>query len=115
MSNWTEISGGITAPRGYQASGLAAGLKPSGAPDLALILSDVDAIAAGVFTTSQVRAACVDYCRTVLQARPSARAILCNAGQANAATGEQGWNDAVQSAQELAKTLNIPSESVLLA
>ena len=61
MADWDEITGGITAARGYRAAGIAAGLKPSGLPDLALILSDVDAIAAGVFTTSHVRAACVDY------------------------------------------------------
>ena len=96
MADWHEISGGVTAPKGYRATGIKAGLKPSGLPDLALILSDVDAIAAGVFTTSQVRAACVDYCRQLLQAKPSARAILCNAGQANAATGSQGWLNALR-------------------
>jgi len=90
-------------------------LKASGLPDLALIVSDVDAIAAGVFTTSQVRAACVDYCRQQLQAKPSAKAILCNSGQANAATGAAGWTDAVESAQALAKVLNIAPESILLA
>ncbi|BAY28807.1 arginine biosynthesis bifunctional protein ArgJ [Nostoc carneum NIES-2107] len=115
MADWQEITGGITAPRGYRAAGITAGLKPSGLPDLALILSDVEAIAAGVFTTSQVRAACVDYCRQRLQAKHNARAILCNAGQANAATGTQGWFDALESAMTVAQALNIPSESVLLA
>ncbi|MBW4574879.1 MAG: bifunctional ornithine acetyltransferase/N-acetylglutamate synthase [Aphanothece sp. CMT-3BRIN-NPC111] len=115
MSDWQEIPGGVTAPRGYRAAGIAAGLKPSGLPDLALILSDVEAIAAGVFTTSYVRAACVDYCRERLQSKHSARAILCNAGQANAATGSQGWLDALESAMLLAQTLNISAESVLLA
>lgn len=112
---WHEIGGGITAPRGYKAAGIRAGLKPSGLPDLALILSDVEAIAAGVFTTSQVRAACVDYCKQRLQDKPSARAILCNAGQANAATGSQGWLDAIECAMAVGQALNIPSESVLLA
>jgi len=115
MSDWQQISGGVTAPKGYRAAGITAGLKPSGLPDLALILSDVEAIAAGVFTTSQVRAACVDYCRARLQAKASARAILCNAGQANAATGDQGWTDALESAQLLGQALNIPPESILLA
>ncbi|MBD2340031.1 bifunctional ornithine acetyltransferase/N-acetylglutamate synthase [Calothrix sp. FACHB-156] len=115
MADWQEITGGITAPRGYRAAGITAGLKPSGLPDLALILSDVEAIAAGVFTTSQVKAACVDYCRQRLQAKHNARAILCNAGQANAATGTQGWFDALESAMTVAQVLNIPSESVLLA
>ena len=115
MAEWQEISGGITAPRGYRAAGIKAGLKPSGLPDLALILSDVEAIAAGVFTTSQVRAACVDYCRQRLQAKSNARAILCNAGQANAATGSQGWLDALECAMLLGQALSIGSESVLLA
>lgn len=115
MADWHEISGGVTAARGYRAAGIAAGLKPSGAKDLAAIVSDVDAIAAGVFTTSQVRAACVDYCRQRLQAKPSARAILCNAGQANAATGTQGWTDALESADWMAQALGIEPESVLLA
>jgi len=115
MADWQKITGGITAPRGYQAAGITAGLKPSGLPDLALIFSDVEAIAAGVFTTSQVKAACVDYCRQRLQTKHSARAILCNAGQANAATGNQGWVDALESAMAIAQELNISSESVLLA
>ncbi|WP_445637759.1 bifunctional ornithine acetyltransferase/N-acetylglutamate synthase [Nostoc sp. DSM 114161] len=115
MADWQKITGGITAPRGYQAAGITAGLKPSGLPDLALIYSDVEAIAAGVFTTSQVKAACVEYCRQRLQAKHSARAILCNAGQANAATGNEGWIDALESGMTIAQALNIPSESVLLA
>ncbi len=115
MADWQEITGGVTAPRGYRAAGITAGLKPSGLPDLALILSEVDAIASGVFTTSQVKAACVDYCRQRLLSKHSARAILCNAGQANAATGTQGWLDALESAMMLGQALGIPSESVLLA
>lgn len=115
IADWHEISGSITAPKGYKAAGMAAGLKPSGSPDLALILSEVEAIAAGVFTTSQVRAACVDYCRERLQAKSSARAILCNAGQANAATGSQGWEDALESAQALSQVLHIPADAILLA
>jgi glutamate N-acetyltransferase / amino-acid N-acetyltransferase len=113
--DWQEISGGVTAPRGFRAAGITAGLKASGLPDLALILSDVDAIAAGVFTTSQVRAACVEYCRQQLAVKPSARAILCNSGQANAATGEAGWTDALASADAIATALNIDPEGVLLA
>ncbi len=115
MADWQVISGGITAPKGFKAAGITAGLKPSGAPDLALILSETEAIAAGVFTTTQVRAACVDYCRQHLQAKASARAILCNAGQANAGTGAKGWQDAVESANAIAQALNISTDAVLLA
>ena len=115
MADWQVVSGGITAPKGFRAAGIAAGLKSSGAKDLALILSQTDAIAAGVFTTSQVRAACVDYCRQCLQSKASARAILCNAGQANAATGEAGWLDALESARLVSQELNVPANAVLLA
>ena len=115
MAQWTEISGGVTAPKGFKAAGIAAGLKPSGAPDLALIYSEVEAIAAGIFTQSQVRAACVDYCRQNLAEKPGCQAILINAGQANAATGQQGWDDAQNSAQWVASALNIDPASVLLA
>ncbi|MDY6940190.1 MAG: bifunctional ornithine acetyltransferase/N-acetylglutamate synthase [Cyanobacteriota bacterium] len=115
MVDWQEIPGGVTAPRGFKAAGITAGLKPSGAKDLALILSDIEAIAAGVFTTSQVRAACVDYCRERLQAKPRTRAILCNAGQANAATGARGWEDAIECAQLTGQALGVAPDLVLLA
>jgi glutamate N-acetyltransferase / amino-acid N-acetyltransferase len=115
MADWQVVSGGITAPKGFKAAGIAAGLKSSGAKDLALILSDTDAIAAGVFTLSQVRAACVDYCRQRLRAKASARAILCNAGQANAGTGEAGWSDAIACAKMLGKELHISPDAILLA
>ncbi|MBW4444310.1 MAG: bifunctional ornithine acetyltransferase/N-acetylglutamate synthase [Plectolyngbya sp. WJT66-NPBG17] len=114
MADWQQIAGGITAPKGYKAAGITAGLKPSGLPDLALIVSEVDAIAAGVFTTSQVRAACVDYCRERLQTKSNTRAILCNAGQANAATGAQGMIDALESAQLISQALNLASDTILL-
>ncbi len=115
MTNWQVIAGGVTAPKGFRAAGIAAGLKPSGSPDLALIVSDSEAIAAGVFTTSQVRAACVEYCQDLLESKTSARAILCNAGQANACTGQQGMEDAIASAKAAAAALNFPPESIMIA
>lgn len=115
MSDWQVVEGGVTAPKGFRAAGITAGLKPSGAPDLALIWSDSEAIAAGVFTTSQVRAACVDYCQDLLEEKPAAKAILCNAGQANACTGKQGEQDALDSAAALASAMNCEPEAVLVA
>lgn len=115
MADWHQIEGGITAPKGFRAAGITAGLKPSGAKDLALIVSETDAIAAGVYTLSQVRAACVDYCQQRLEAKPYARAIVVNAGQANACTGPQGWQDAIQTCEHVAAALGIPMESVLVA
>jgi glutamate N-acetyltransferase/amino-acid N-acetyltransferase len=115
MAEWQVVAGGITAPKGFRAAGMAVGLKPSGAPDLALIVSNTEAIAAGVYTTSQVRAACVGYCQQRLEAKPYSQAILINAGQANACTGDQGWQDAVLSSETVAAALQIPVESVLVA
>lgn len=114
MTDWQEVSGGVTAAKGYRASGIKAGLKPSGAPDLALIVSDVGAIAAGVFTTSCVRAACVDFNRQVLESGTMVKAILCNAGQANASTGEEGWRNAVETAQLVQSALET-KDAVLVA
>ncbi|NJN75605.1 MAG: bifunctional ornithine acetyltransferase/N-acetylglutamate synthase [Synechococcaceae cyanobacterium RL_1_2] len=115
MADWQQISGSVTAPKGFKACGIKAGLKPSGADDLALIFSESEAISAGLFTKSQVRAACVDYCRQNLSKHSLARAILCNAGQANAATGELGLQDALDSAAAIASALGIGEEQVLLA
>ena len=115
MADWQVVEGGVTAPKGFRAAGVTAGLKPSGAADLALIVSDANAIAAGVYTQSQVRAACVDYCRQRLEAKPYAQAIVVNAGQANACTGPQGWQDAVTTSKAAAQALQISEESVLVA
>jgi len=116
MADWQDVSGGVTAPQGYRAAGIAAGLKPSGAKDLALIVSDVQAKAAGVFTTNQVRAACVDYCQQRIQAGPTEiRAILCNAGQANAGTGHQGEEAVLAKAKSTADALGLSPESILIA
>ncbi len=115
MADWHSIPGGVTAPKGYQAAGIVAGLKPSGLPDLALIVSEGEAIAAGVFTTSHVRAGCVDFCRQQLKQKAAAQAILCNSGQANASTGTQGWANTVESAQRVAQALGIPDSAVLIA
>ena len=115
MGAWHVVEGGITAPKGYRAAGIAAGLKPSGDKDLALVVSDVDAIASGVFTTTQVKAACVDYCLERLDEKSSARAILCNAGQANACTGSEGMEDVQTSTHKVAQSLGIAPELVLVA
>lgn len=114
-TQWQVITGGVTAPKGFTAAGISAGLKASGAPDLGLIVSANDAIAAAVYTQSQVRAACIDYCQQQLESQPSARAILCNSGQANACTGQQGWDDAVTMATAAANALDTTADQVLIA
>lgn len=116
MADWQTIPGGVTAPQGYRAAGMAAGLKPSGAKDLALIVSDTKAHGAGVFTTNRVKAACVTYSQERLQTGPTEiQAILCNSGQANAGTGPQGDAAALAKAKSAAQTLGLTPEAVLIA
>ena len=114
-SLWRPIAGGLTAPLGFQASGITAGLKDSGKPDLALLLAPEGAVCAGTFTNSLVRAACVDLCVDRLKtAGGMARAVLINSGQANACTGDRGMHDSMQATQRLAELLALPVEQVLI-
>ena len=83
----------VTYPLGFRAAGMSAGLKPSGRPDLALLIGDPGTTVAGLFTTNRVAAAPVGYCKEVLAA-DRGRALVVNSGQANAATGERGDADA---------------------
>ena len=112
---WHPIPGGVTAPQGFLASGITAGLKASGNPDLSLLLAPPGAVCAGTFTTSVVRAACVDLCAERLAARGGrARAVLTNSGQANACTGERGLIDSLGATGALAERLGLAAEEVLI-
>ena len=112
---WQPISGGITAPQGFLAAGITAGLKASGKPDLSLVLAPEGAVCAGTFTTSLVRAACVDLCAERLQASGGrARAVLTNSGQANACTGDRGLIDSQRATQAMADRLGLTAEEVLI-
>ncbi|KAF0654675.1 bifunctional ornithine acetyltransferase/N-acetylglutamate synthase protein [Cyanobium sp. Copco_Reservoir_LC18] len=112
---WTPIPGGVTAPQGFLAAAVTAGLKASGKPDLSLLLAPEGAVCAGTFTTSLVRAACVDLCAERLAATGGhARAVLTNSGQANACTGERGLADSLRATAELAARLGLAPEAVLI-
>ena len=113
--SWRQISGGVTAPQGFRASGLAAGLKPSAGMDLALVVSEVDAVASGTFTKNAVKAACVTYGQKILATGQPIRAIVCNAGQANACTGSEGERDNLAIAQLVANALGVDAPQVLTA
>jgi glutamate N-acetyltransferase/amino-acid N-acetyltransferase len=97
------------------AAGITAGLKASGNPDLALLLAPEGAVCAGTFTTSLVRAACVDLCaERLLASGGQARAVLTNSGQANACTGERGLIDSQRATQATADRLGLAAEQVLI-
>ncbi len=101
-------------PRGFRASGVTAGLKASGSPDLAVLASDGLSSAAGAFTLNRICAAPVKWCRANLPAN-DIRAVVINSGNANAATGDQGLENARRTAAAAASRLNCRSEQVLVA
>lgn len=113
LTQWKDVEAGVTYPEGFVAAGVRCGLKSEG-PDLALIVSDSAATVAGVFTTNRVQAACVQYSRRVVR-NGTARAILVNAGNANACNGEQGDHDNRTLAEWVSRHLHIPPDAVLTA
>lgn len=108
------ITGSVTAPQGFLAQGISAGIKKDNKMDLAVIYSEYPCTAAGVFTTNAVRAACVDFNRSQLQ-NGKAQAIIVNSGNANACTGEQGWEDTSAMASLLAECLDLNPQDCLVA
>ncbi len=104
---------GITAPQGFRAAATAAGIKPQGL-DLALIVADWGCAAAAMFTQNRAQAAPVIVSREHL-ASGQARAVVVNAGGANAGTGEQGLKDARETAALLAREIGGRPEDVVVA
>ncbi len=114
ITEWNETTEqGITYPQGFRASGVRCGLKIEG-KDLALLIADSPAVAAGVFTTNQVKASCVTWSQQVTR-RGTARAIVCNAGNANACNGEQGDRDNARIAEIAAQQFGCAAEEVVVA
>jgi glutamate N-acetyltransferase/amino-acid N-acetyltransferase len=114
MPNLHPLSGSVCAPQGFRAAGVAAGIKPSGGLDVALIVSDRPATAAAVFTTNRVCAAPVIVSREHLQ-DGRARVVAVNAGNANAVTGSRGMDDARRMAQVAAEAAGVPVDEVIVA
>jgi len=116
------IEGSIVAPQGFLASGVFCDIKRLGTGkgsqkgkkrDLALIVSEVPATVAGMFTTNQVCAAPVKVCIERVK-QGAAQAIVVNSGNANACTGKQGMKDAREMTAVLAKQLHMSEEQVLV-
>src|SRR5688572_531650 len=114
MSQYPEIPRSVCAPLGFRAAGVAAGLKESGNPDLALIVSETPGTAAGVFTANRVVAAPVLVSREHMKS-DCARAIVVNSGNANACTGAQGLADAQRMAAVAAEAIDAAPDEVLVA
>jgi len=109
-----RILGGVCAPMGFLASGVACGIKGDERPDLALLYSEVPAFAAGVFTTNEMEAAPVALTRKLVSGG-QAQAVVVNSGCANALTGSQGLEDAIAMGQAAEQALGIPQGQALVA
>jgi glutamate N-acetyltransferase/amino-acid N-acetyltransferase len=114
MPDFQWLEGGITAVPGILASGVAAGIKPSGKKDLALVYSSSPARAAAVFTTNQIKGAPVLVSQEHVR-DGRAQAILASAGCSNVCTGEQGVKDAREMTRITGDLLRIPPRQVLIA
>ena len=108
-----EIPGGITAPKGFKAAGVHCGIKKN-KPDLALIYSDIPAVAWAMFTSNKVKAAPVQVSIKKIRNR-RAQAIIVNSGIANACMGKRGIKDAQSMSKLAAQELRIREEDVLIA
>ena len=114
-SLWTQVTGGITTPHGFNASGIKAGLKSSGNLDLALLLAPEGSTCSGFFTESVIRAHCVDLtAQRLISNDGNARAVLINSGQANACTGQRGLEDNFKATKVLADLLGLNVDEVLI-
>ncbi len=109
-----QISGGITAPKGFLAAGVEAGIKYENRKDMALIYSKQPCVVAGTFTSNLVKAAPVKWDMHVVEKSPFAQAVIVNTGIANAGTGTEGMRICEETAAEAGRQLNVPKDAVLV-
>ena len=109
------ITGGVTAARGFKAASTAAGIKYKDRQDMAMIYSQEPCRSAGTFTTNIVKAAPVKWDKNQVTSGAPARAVVINAGIANACTGEEGMGYCGKTAEAAALALGISAECVLVA
>ena len=108
------INGGVTAPKGFTAGAVECGIKYSDRLDLGMILSETDAVAAGMFTSNRIKSAPVIVSRNHVRGE-SVRAIVANSGNANACTGETGLEAAIATAGKTAKIIGCNQSEILVA
>jgi glutamate N-acetyltransferase / amino-acid N-acetyltransferase len=102
----------VTAPAGFRAAGVAAGIKESGQPDVSVVVNDgPSAAAAGVFTANRVKAAPVLWTQQVIKGG-RVRAVVLNSGGANACTGPAGFGDTHHTAERLAQALSVSAGEI---
>ncbi|MBI4829380.1 MAG: bifunctional glutamate N-acetyltransferase/amino-acid acetyltransferase ArgJ [Nitrospinae bacterium] len=113
LSSETGEHSGVTVPKGWRAAGISCGIKKNGATDLALIVSDSPATAAGVFTTNLVKGAPVRVTKEHLKSS-TVRGVVVNSGNSNVMT-EHGVRDATRMAEAAAKVIGADCRQLLVA
>ena len=111
--NVTE--GGVTAAQGFQAAGIAAGIKKGDTKDMAMVYSEKPCVCAGTFTTNVVKAAPVKWDQKIVEESDYVQAVVCNSGIANACTGQEGYSYCQETAKAAGEALGISAEEVLVA
>jgi len=109
-----DCQGGVTAPKGFRAAGMYCGIRKV-KKDIAMIVSEVPATSAGVFTLNKTQAACVLVDKIQLKRSPVCSAVVVNSGNANACTGERGLNDTWEMVKTTAQALDLPEEQVMVS
>ena len=110
-----EITGGITAAKGFKAASCEAGIKYKDRTDMALIYSTEPCVCAGTFTSNVVKAACVQWDKKIVESGSTMQAVVINSGIANACTGKEGFDACEAVAKAVEKSLGVAYLSVGVA
>lgn len=109
------ISGGVTAPKGFEAADCAAGIKYEGRTDMAMVFSKEPCECAGTFTTNVVKAACVMWDKQIVESGRPLHGVIVNSGIANACTGQEGFDACIATAKAAGEMLDVPYDTIAVA
>ena len=109
-----KIDGGVTAAQGFEAAGVASGIRKKGRLDMAIVYSQKPCQVAGAFTTNVVKAAPVKWDQKIVKESAYAQAVVVNSGIANACTGAEGYGYCQETAETMSEALGIPVDAVLV-
>ena len=109
-----KIEGGVTAAKGFEAAGVASGIRKKGRLDMAIVYSQTPCQVAGAFTTNVVKAAPVKWDQKIVKESAYAQAVVVNSGIANACTGAESYGYCQETAEKMSEALGIPTDAVLV-
>lgn len=109
-----KIDGGVTAAKGFEAAGIASGIRKNGRTDMAIVYSQMPCKVAGTFTTNVAKAAPVKWDQKIVKESEYAQVVIVNSGIANACTGAEGYGYCKDTADKASEVFGIPADAVLL-